>query len=267
MKRIILIAIHMLLSMNIIAQLQISGKIYDVQSKDLLIGANIQLINSYKAVSTNLEGYFELTDLKESDQIRISYIGFESDTINVQSFGTTTKSIYLQPKSYQTDEVVITASRVGKGVSSASTIGKEALMERNTGKDMPYILQQTPSIISSSDGGNGIGYTSLRLRGSDVKAINVTMNGIPINDAESHTVIWANMPDISSSMESIQIQRGVGTSSNGSASFGGSINLESTTLSEESYAEVNNSIGSFNSRKHTVKVGSGLIDEHFAFEG
>ncbi len=140
-------------------------------------------------------------------------------------------------------------------------------MERSTGKDMPYILQQTPSIISSSDGGNGIGYTSLRLRGSDVKAINVTMNGIPINDAESHTVIWANMPDISSSMESIQIQRGVGTSSNGSASFGGSINLESTTLSEESYAEVNNSIGSFNSRKHTVKVGSGLIDEHFAFEG
>lgn len=257
----------MLLSMNGIAQIKISGKIYSAADNSILTGANIQLINSYKITSSNLKGYFEMSGLKKSDHIHISFIGYENDTLSVKLFGDSTKSIYLKPRSYQTDEVVITASRADKDMSSTSIIGKDDIMKRNLGKDMPYLLKQTPSVISSSDGGNGMGYTSLRIRGSDEKAINVTMNGIPINDAESHTVIWANMPDIASSMQSIQIQRGVGTSSNGSASFGGSINLETTTLNEEGYAEVNNSYGSFNSRKHTVKVGSGLINNHFTFEG
>jgi len=267
MKNFFLIVL-VLLNSSIYAQKTIRGKVKDARSESTLIGANIQLLNTYKATTTNLSGYFEIHKVSENDQIKVSYIGYENDTISAASFTADEKVIYLHPKSYQTDEIIVSASRVDESApASATTISKEKIMENNQGKDMPYLLQQTPSVVSSSDGGNGMGYTSLRIRGSDVKRINVTMNGIPINDAESHTVIWANMPDIASSLESIQIQRGLGTSSNGSAAFGASINLESAGLNKEAFGEVNNSYGSFNSRKHTVKVGSGLINDRFVFEG
>jgi iron complex outermembrane receptor protein len=129
------------------------------------------------------------------------------------------------------------------------------------------LLQQTPSVVTTSDAGAGVGYTGIRIRGSGANRTNVTINGVPVNDAESHGVFWVNMPDLASSLESIQIQRGIGTSTNGAGAFGATINMETTGFEKDAYGEINNSFGSFNTRKHTVKVGSGLIDNKFQFEG
>ena len=174
--------------------------------------------------------------------------------------------IELKAKSYQTDEVIISSTRSSsEAPATATTVSKAEIEKNNLGQDIPYLLQQTPSVVSTSDAGAGVGYTGIRIRGSDASRINVTVNGIPLNDAESHGTFWVNMPDFASSLESVQIQRGLGTSTNGAAAFGASLNLETTGLNEKAYGEINNSFGSFNTRKHTVKVGSGLIDEHFVF--
>ncbi|MBS1567474.1 MAG: TonB-dependent receptor plug domain-containing protein, partial [Bacteroidetes bacterium] len=145
-------------------------------------------------------------------------------------------------------------------------LNKQAIEKLNMGQDLPFILSQTPSVTTTSDAGNGIGYTGIRIRGTDATRINVTINGIPYNDAESQGTYFVDIPDIASSLNSIQVQRGVGTSSNGAGAFGASINLSTNEYNEKPYAESNNSYGSFNSWKNTVKVGSGLIDNHFTVD-
>ncbi|MEI9808136.1 MAG: TonB-dependent receptor plug domain-containing protein [Bacteroidota bacterium] len=136
----------------------------------------------------------------------------------------------------------------------------------NLGQDIPFLLNQTPSVVINSDAGNGVGYTGIRIRGTDATRINVTLNGIPYNDAESQGTYFVDLPDFSSSVGSIQIQRGVGTSSNGAGAFGGSINFSTNEVNKEAYAEINNSFGSFNTWKNTVKAGSGLLGEHFTVD-
>ena len=132
---------------------------------------------------------------------------------------------------------------------------------------MPFILNQTPSVVVNSDAGNGVGYTGIRIRGTDATRINVTLNGIPYNDAESQGTYFVDLPDFASSTNSIQIQRGVGTSSNGGGAFGATINLSTNELNKKFYAEVNNSFGSFNTWKNTLKFGSGIIGKHFTIDG
>ncbi len=169
-------------------------------------------------------------------------------------------SLFLEP-------VEIKAIRAGDKAPFAKTnLGKSEIEKRNLGQDLPFILSQTPSVITTSDAGNGVGYTGLRIRGTDATRINVTVNGIPYNDAESQGTFFVDMPDIASSLSSIQIQRGVGTSSNGAGAFGASINLSTNETNEKAYAEVNNSFGSFNTWKNTVKLGTGLINDHFTFD-
>jgi len=248
------------------AQQLIKGVVSDAESGSPLVGATVRLENSFQAVSTNPDGAFELL-IKSDESVNLitSFIGFENDTTT-----STGKEInvLLNRKSFQTEEVIISATRANEDMPTTSTnVSKEEIEKLNLGQDLPYLLQMTPSLVSYSDAGAGVGYTGLRIRGSDASRINVTVNGIPLNDAESHGVFWVNMPDFASSLESVQIQRGLGTSTNGAAAFGATINLESTGFNEKAYAEVNNSFGSFNTRKHTVKVGSGLIDDHFVFEG
>jgi iron complex outermembrane receptor protein len=131
---------------------------------------------------------------------------------------------------------------------------------------MPFVLNQMPSVVVNSDAGTGIGYTGIRVRGSDPTRINVTVNGIPLNDSESHGVFWVNMPDFASSVNNIQLQRGVGTSTNGAAAFGASLNLQTTKVNTEAYAEINETVGSFNTLKHTLSLGSGLLKDKFAFD-
>jgi len=140
-----------------------------------------------------------------------------------------------------------------------TNIGKKEIAKTNLGQDIPFLLNQTPSVVINSDAGNGVGYTGIRIRGTDATRINVTLNGIPYNDAESQGTFFVDLPDFSSSTGSIQIQRGVGTSSNGAGAFGGSINFSTNEVNKDTYAEFNNSFGSFNTWKNTIKAGTGLI--------
>lgn len=168
----------------------------------------------------------------------------------------------------QLDEVLVSAVRVTTQTPvTFSNISKEELQKRNLGQDIPILLNFLPSVVTTSDAGNGFGYSGIRVRGSDASRVNVTVNGIPYNDAESQGTFWVNMPDFVSSVENIQLQRGVGTSTNGSGAFGASLNLLTDATSQESSAEISNSFGSFNSRKHTVKFGTGLMNDHFEVAG
>lgn len=168
----------------------------------------------------------------------------------------------------QLDEVLVSAIRVTTQTPvTFSNISKEELEKRNLGQDIPLLLNFLPSVVTTSDAGNGFGYSGIRVRGSDASRVNVTINGIPYNDAESQGTFWVNMPDFVSSVESIQLQRGVGTSTNGAGAFGASLNLLTDAILQKSSAEVSNSFGSFNSRKHTVKFGTGLMNDHFEVAG
>ena len=196
----------------------------------------------------------------------ISSVGFKSadTTITLPSplvkFQMTRLALFLDP-------VEIKALRAGeKAPFAKSNLSKNDIEKRNLGQDLPFILSQTPSVIVTSDAGNGVGYTGLRIRGTDATRINVTVNGIPYNDAESQGTYFVDMPDIASSLNSIQVQRGVGTSSNGAGAFGASINVSTNEMNEKAYAEINNSFGSFNTWKNTVKFGTGLINKHFTFD-
>jgi iron complex outermembrane recepter protein len=167
----------------------------------------------------------------------------------------------------QTEVVNILGLRAnGKTPMAFENVFSEKIKPLNTGQDLPYLLRFTPSLVVTSDAGAGIGYTGLWIRGSDPSRINVTVNGIPLNDPESQQVFWVNMPDFASTTQSIQIQRGVGSSTNGAGSFGGSINIESAQRGLKPYAEVNNSIGSFNSAKNSIIAGTGLINEHYSLD-
>ncbi len=162
-------------------------------------------------------------------------------------------------KSELLDEVVVNATRATKKTPiTFNNITKKELAKQNLGQDLPILLDQLPSVVTTSDAGAGVGYTAIRVRGTDATRINVTINGIPYNDAESQGTFWVNMPDFSSSVEDIQLQRGVGTSTNGSGAFGASLNITTSKPTEKGYVETSNTFGSFNTRKHNLIVHSGL---------
>ena len=149
---------------------------------------------------------------------------------------------------------------------SKTNLSKKEIAKVNLGQDIPFLLNQTPSVVINSDAGNGVGYTGIRIRGTDATRINVTLNGIPYNDAESQGTFFVNLPDFGSSVNSIQIQRGAGTSSNGAGAFGASINMSTNEVNKEAFAEINNTYGSFDTWKNTIKVGSGLLNDHFTID-
>jgi len=162
------------------------------------------------------------------------------------------------------EPVEVKAIRAGENSPFTKTnLTRKQIEKVNLGQDLPFILNQTPSVVVNSDAGNGVGYTGIRIRGSDASRINVTLNGVPFNDAESQGNFFVDLPDFSSSVGSIQVQRGVGTSSNGAGAFGASINISTNEPNLKPYVEFNNSYGSFNTWKNTLKVGSGLVGDHF----
>jgi iron complex outermembrane recepter protein len=162
-------------------------------------------------------------------------------------------------KTTELKEVTVSSVRAkDKNPITYTNVSKEEIAPRNLGQDIPVLLQYLPSVVSTTDAGNGVGYTYMRVRGSDGSRINVTLNGIPFNDSESQGTFFVNLPDFASSLESVQLQRGVGTSTNGAGAFGASLNMETKSYQEEAFAEIANSFGSFNTRKHTVSFGTGL---------
>jgi iron complex outermembrane recepter protein len=165
------------------------------------------------------------------------------------------------------NEVIVNATRASeKSAMSFSNVSQKEIKKQNLGQDLPFLLNQLPSVVVSSDAGAGVGYTGIRIRGTDPTRINVTLNGIPYNDSESQGVYWVNMPDFASSVQSIQIQRGVGTSTNGAGAFGGSINVNTLQLNREAFGEVNLSPGSFNTLKTNFLASTGLLNDKFVFD-
>lgn len=166
------------------------------------------------------------------------------------------------------NEVFVEATRLSKNAPfTQSNLTKKDLNKRNLGQDIPFLLKYLPNIVITSDAGAGVGYTGIRVRGSDATRVNVTINGIPFNDSESQGTFWVDLPDFASATQSIQLQRGVGTSTNGAGAFGASLNLLTDGISEQASAQINNSMGSFNTHKHTVKFSSGLLNNHFELSG
>lgn len=166
------------------------------------------------------------------------------------------------------DDVLVSAVRVTtKTPVSFSNMDKKEIKFRNLGQDIPILMNYLPSVVTTSDAGNGMGYTGIRVRGSDATRVNVTINGIPYNDSESQGTFWVNMPDFASSVESLQLQRGVGTSTNGSGAFGASLNMLTDNYASKGNGEISNSFGSFNSHKHNVKFSTGLLNDHFEIAG
>jgi len=175
-------------------------------------------------------------------------------------------NVSLVQKPLEAGEVIVNATRAGEHSPLAYvTIGNEALKNQNTGQDIPYILGLTPSLVETSEAGTGIGYTSLRIRGTDASRINVTIDGIPLNDPESQQVFWVDLPDLASSTDNIQVQRGAGTSSNGAAAFGATISIQTKSPENEPFAQISTSYGSYNTYKNTVTAATGLLANKFAF--
>jgi iron complex outermembrane receptor protein len=267
MKKIKIILLLQLLSVYIYAQYSIEGQISDMEGKPLF-GCNVQIKGTFIGAYSDLNGNFRLTNIQAGNYIlQVSYIGYEKAEKAIQLEKDQNISIILTEKAYLTDEVVIQSTRAGENTPvSYANLSQEEIQEQNFGQDIPYLLTSTPSLVSSSDAGTGIGYTNYRIRGTDLNRINVTLNGIPMNDAESHGVWWVDLPDFAESVDNIQIQRGVGTSSHGTSAFGASINLQTTTFNAESYARYRITGGSFNTLKNTLAVGSGLLNDHFIFD-
>ena len=253
----------------IFSQHSISGKVSDKQTGKALEGANIIIKNTYKSTATNKNGEFFVSKLKDGSYIlKISFIGYESCKQKVDLKKDVNLDIKLLKKLILEEEVIITATRASeKSPTAFKNISKEEIKNNNLGQDIPFLLETTPSVVVTSDAGAGVGYTGLRIRGTDITRINVTINGIPLNDPESHGVFWVNMPDFASSIDNMQIQRGVGTSTNGAAAFGASINIQTLKLQSKAYAEINSSAGSFNTFKNNVSFGTGLLNGKWSFDG
>lgn len=250
------------------AQFSVTGKVTDNHQK-ALPGATVKLRNQKTTLLSDADGNFTLSNLSAGKYvISVSYLGYQSAEKAIELTQNQSINFTLIAQAFLADEVIVLATRANeKSATTYKNISKAEIQENNFGQDLPFILQNTPGVVVNSDAGAGVGYTGIRIRGSDNSRINVTVNGIPINDSESQGTFYVNMPDFASSVDNVQIQRGVGTSTNGAGAFGASLNIQTTASEMEPYAEVNSTYGSFNTWKNTVKIGTGLINNRFSFDG
>lgn len=237
-KFILVLIIPLMIPFGGRAQSSISGCITDKGTGTPLSGATISIQGQFTGTTSDSSGNYLITKLKPgSHRLKVSYVGYTTWVKTMDISGAYHIDIQLEKNTVMQDEVIISATRAtGNQPSTFTNVSKDQISRINYGQDLPYLLNNTPALVTSSDAGNAVGYTGLRIRGSDLTRINVTINGIPINDAESQGVFWVNMPDMASSIDNVQIQRGIGNSSNGSAAFGASINFETTKLNPEAYA-------------------------------
>ena len=245
----------------------LSGKVVNSQQEPL-VGATVAVKSLKKGTSSDFEGGFKLSLAKGTYNVTVSYVGFKTITQKVDITANQTVNFQLTSDANVLDEVLVSAVRVKADAPvTHSNLTKKEIAKRNLGQDIPILMNYLPNVVSSSDAGAGIGYTYIRVRGSDASRVNVTVNGIPYNDAESQGTFWVNMGDFASSTQSLQLQRGVGTSTNGSGAFGASLNILTDAVAEEAGGEISNSFGSYGTRKHTVKFTTGKVNEHFEFAG
>ncbi len=239
------------------------------QAATPLVGATV-LLDGQPVGATDAAGHFEIAAVPAGrHRLRLTSIGFTPLERALAGSAQPQALLFtLQENSFLTEAVTVTATLANERSATAyTTLSKEALSKRNFGQDLPYLLDQTPSVVVSSDAGAGVGYTGIRVRGTDIAGINVTINGVPLNDPESHGAFFVNLPDLASSANSIQVQRGVGTSQNGGAAFGASINIGTLDFRREAYAETQNSFGSYQTWKNNVSFGTGLLNGKFTVDG
>lgn len=256
---------------TLLGQAQVEGVLTDENGQPIL-GANLILKESRQGAATDADGRYLIEKVKPGTYtLVVTYVGYQEvrqELVVGEGVASTTQNLRLSRRIFNLDGLTITATRAGEKTPMTYTnLGKEELEERNLGQDVPYLLRWTPSAVVTSDAGTGIGYTGIRIRGSDPTRINVTINGIPLNDAESQGTFWVDLPDFISSTNDVQIQRGVGTSTNGAGAFGATINLNTAKLHEQAYGAVNLATGSFNTFKRNVTFGSGLLNGKFTLDG
>ena len=245
----------------------LKGKVVDANNESLP-GATILVKETQQGTSSDFDGVFRINLEKGMYTIQVSFIGYKTVSEEISVTQNDEIKFVLVLDSTVLEEVLVAAVRANAAVPvTFSNLSKKEIATRNLGQDIPILLNYMPSVVSSSDAGAGVGYTYMSVRGSNGERINVTVNGIPYNDPESHGTFWVNLSDFASSTENLQLQRGVGTSTNGSGAFGASLNILTDAVSEEAFAEISNSFGSFNTRKHTVKFSTGKINEHIEIAG
>lgn len=251
-----------------LAQHRITIEVFAAEGQPMP-GATIYLEGSIYRGQTDATGRAVIPNVKDGKYIvGVSHLGYRTATRQVTLSGDELIRFSLERTALLTEEVVVQATRATENTATTyRNLSRAELAKNNLGQDVPYLLDQTPGVVITSDAGAGIGYTGMRIRGSDAQRTNVTINGIPLNDAESLGSFFINLPDLASSIDNIQIQRGVGTSTNGAGAFGASLNIQTNTLNEDPYAELDHSFGSYRSWKHTLRLGTGLIDGKFSFDG
>ncbi len=268
MKRLFSISTMLIFVFQLSAQsFTLTGTVTD-DSGETMPGASVQIKGTFLGATSNRLGAYEFKNLDKGEyQLMISFLGYETQEQTINLDKDTEFNVQLQAKALMSDEVIIKATRASESIPVAqTTIRKDDIRKMNVISDIPYQLELTPSVVATSETGTGTGYSSMRIRGTGMSRINMTINGVPLNDGESQGVYFVNMPDFTASVNSIQIQRGVGTSTNGAASFGASVNFQTLTLEPKPYAQISSSVGSFNTFKENIAVGTGLINDKFTFD-
>jgi iron complex outermembrane recepter protein len=252
----------------LLAQSPFSGTISNAQGQPLA-GANVYFPDLARGVATDAEGDFDFGPVPAGEHlVTISYLGYQTTQLTITGSQENRLALVLPEDPVFTGEVIVAATRAdARTPMTYTTVTREDLATNNLGQDVPFLLRWTPSAIVTSDAGTGIGYTGIWIRGSDPTRINVTINGIPVNDAESQGVFWVNLPDFASSTEDIQIQRGVGASTNGAGAFGATINMNTAKIYQKAYVSSDATVGSFNTLKGNLRFGTGLLANGFSVDG
>ncbi len=272
MKRVFILLMAMVLIpiAGLMSQVTLEGTVRDDATGEGVAGAHVFLDDSYRGTFTDSRGQFVFSRVEAGEYtLRVSHVSFTPYEEMVTLLGDKVViEVSLEARVHMSEEFIVTAVRGSEQVPGASTtVQREELRSINLGQDLPFLLSVQPSVVHTSDAGTGVGYTGMRIRGVDQNRINVTINGIPLNDPESHAVYWVNMPDFAASIEEVQIQRGVGTSTNGAGAFGASVNIRTEQLNPKPYAHASMMGGSFNTMRTSVGFGSGLMENRFAFDG
>ncbi|WP_235296927.1 TonB-dependent receptor [Portibacter marinus] len=267
MNRLIVFILSMIVATAGQSQFSISGNVSN-EDGEHLVSAAVFLEGTEYGTLTNAKGDYMLENIPEDEYIlKVTYLGYEPQSELIEVIADTEISFVLGGSIFGLDEIEINGTFVQKNMPfTYKNVSQDNVERLNMGQDVPYLLKYTPSMVVTSDAGAGVGYTGMRIRGSDPSRINVTINGVPLNDSESQLVFWVDLPDFASSTEDIQIQRGVGPSTNGTSAFGASINMNTNKIRLTPYLNLATSYGSFNTGKLSVMAGTGLLNNKFGFD-
>ncbi len=251
------------------AQFSINGVVKNAETNEPLAGAHVLVNSQLKAEITNKSGEYSITGLRSGTyRVHVSFMGFESMDRVVVVTANQTLDFALKAGKIIEDEVVVSATRADdKTPTTFQDLNKQAVLGAHDARNITSVIDQAVSVVTTSDAGAGVGNVGYRLRGTDETRINVTIDGVPLNDPESQGAWFVNLPDFASSVDNLQIQRGVGTSSNGAAAFGASMNFQTLKFQPDPYAEINEVAGSFNTYKHNINFGTGLLNGKFTVDG